>query len=217
MVYAAIAWIQANITRLTGITEPQYPEETVVSQIGDCDDQSNLLITLMRIHNIPSYLLTGHWFQNAARTHGYLWGSVEEDAYLYVDWQNSNGHGWAMIYVPPWGWLPFDLIAAGPGIDPIDTYYNSLYATGGPFVTLWQIVASDYIAEQRTEKVELFAHQLHRFEEEVWHSLGSLPIIDNQYLTTNVATILALTTTLILLTSLVVVAYRRQPEEAPEQ
>ncbi|MFX0078480.1 MAG: transglutaminase family protein [Candidatus Hermodarchaeota archaeon] len=216
LVYAAIAWIQANITRSTGVTEPQYPEETVVSQMGDCDDQSNLLITLMRIHNIPCYLLTGHWFQNAARTLGYLWGSVEEDAYLYVDWQNSNGHGWAMIYVPPWGWLPFDLIAAEPGSDPIDTYYNSLYATGGPFVTLWQIVASDYIAEQRTEKAELFAHQLHRVEEEVWHSLGSLPIIDNQYLTTNVATILALTTTLTLLTSLVVVAYRRQPEEAPE-
>lgn len=217
LVCASIAWIQANITRLTGITEPQYPEETLVSQMGDCDDQSNLLITILRIHNIPCYLLTGHWFQNAARTHGYLWGSVEEDAYLYVDWQNSNGHGWAMIYVPPWGWLPFDLIAAGPESDPIDTYYNSLYATGGPFVTLWQIVVSDYIAERRTERVELFAHQLHRMEEEVWHSLGSLPIIDNQYLTTNVATILALTTTLILLTSLVVFAYRRQPEEALEQ
>ena len=217
LVYAAIAWIQANITRSTGVTEPQYPEETVVSQMGDCDDQSNLLITLLRIHNIPCYLLTGHWFQNAARTFGYLWGSVEEDAYLFVDWQNSNGHGWAMIYVPPWGWLPFDLIAGGPESDPIDTYYNSLYATGGPFVTLWQIVASDYIAERRIEKVELFAHQLHRVDEEVWRSFGSLPIIDNQYLTTNVATILALTTTLILLTSLVVVAYRRQPEEVPEQ
>ena len=189
LVYAAIAWIQANITRSTGVTEPQYPEETVVSQMGDCDDQSNLLITLLRIHNIPCYLLTGHWFQNAARTFGYLWGSVEEDAYLFVDWQNSNGHGWAMIYVPPWGWLPFDLIAGGPESDPIDTYYNSLYATGGPFVTLWQIVASDYIAERRIEKVELFAHQLHRVDEEVWRSFGSLPIIDNQYLTTNVATI----------------------------
>ena len=84
-------------------------------------------------------------------------------------------------------------------------------------MTLWQIVASDYIAERRTERAELFAHQLHRVEEEVWHSFGSLPIIDNQYLTTNVATLLALTTTLILLTSLVVVAYRRQPEEDPEQ
>ena len=84
-------------------------------------------------------------------------------------------------------------------------------------MTLWQIVASDYIAERRTEKVELFVHQLHRVEEEEWHSLGSLPIIDNQYLATNVATILALTTTLMLLTSLVIVAYRRQPEEAPEQ
>ncbi|MFW9984148.1 MAG: hypothetical protein ACFFCB_05390, partial [Candidatus Odinarchaeota archaeon] len=41
LVYASIGWIQANITRSTGITEPQYPEETVVSQMGDCDDQSN--------------------------------------------------------------------------------------------------------------------------------------------------------------------------------
>jgi hypothetical protein len=217
LVYATIAWIQSNITRSVGVTEPQYPEETFVSQVGDCDDQSNLLITLLRINNIPCYLMTGHWFQNAARTNGYLWGSVEDNAFLLVDWQNSNGHGWAMIYVPPWGWLPFDLIASAPGSDPSDTYHNSLYASGGPFVTLWQIVASDYIADRRAEKAELFTHQLHRRENEQWTSLGSLPIIDNQYLTTNVTTLLALTTTLVLLTTLVVVAYRRQPEEAPEQ
>jgi hypothetical protein len=217
LIYATIQWIQSNILRSTGLTEPQYPEETIVSQIGDCDDHSNLLITLLRIYNIPSYLATGHWFQEGAQTNGFIWGSIAEDAYLYVDWQNAIGHGWAMVYVPPWGWLPFDLTANEIGADPSKTYYESLYASNLPFVQLWQIVASDYIAERRTEYDNLFTYELHRTDFQEWTSLGSIPLVDFAYFAANVATLIALIGTLAFLSCLVGFAIRRQPREESEQ
>ncbi len=160
--------------------------------------------------------MTGHWFQEGTRTSGFVWGSIADNAYLYVDWQNSIGHGWTMIYVPPWGWLPFDLISVSEGADPTATYTDSLYASGLPFVTLWQIVTSDYIAERRAEEANLFTLSLHRTDYEEWTSLGSIPIVDTPYLATNMATLIALTITLGLLSCLVGLAIRRQPQEEPE-
>ncbi len=215
LIYATIQWIQSNIARSSGVTEPQYPEETIVSQRGDCDDQSNLLIALLRIFDIPSYLTTGHWFQEGARTSGFIWGSVEENAYRYVDYQNSAGHGWTMAFVPPWGWLPFDLFTLEPGTDAARAYTDSLFASNLPFVTLWQIITSDYIAKRRTEEANLFSYQVHRIELEEWSSLGSVPIIDTEYLVTNMVTLIALIITLGFLTFLVGLTIRRQPQEKP--
>jgi hypothetical protein len=215
LIYATIQWIQTNIERSSGVTEPQYPEETIVSEIGDCDDQSNLLIVLLRIFDIPSYLTTGHWFQEGARTSGFIWGSVAENAYRYVDYKNSVGHGWAMIFVPPWGWLPFDLFTLESGGAPANAYTESLFASNLPFVTLWQIVASDYIAERRTEEANLFTYEVHQIELEEWMSLGSIPIIDYEYLVANIVTLIVLIITLGFLTFLVGLATRRHPQEEP--
>ena len=135
LIFQAVSWIQANISIPTGITEPQYPEETINSTWGDCDDLSNLLISLLRIYGIPSYLMTGHWYQEGASTSGFIWGSVPQDAYRFVDWRNVVGHGWAMVYVPPWGWLPFDIAANPQATDPNQAYYESLYAKGIPMET----------------------------------------------------------------------------------
>lgn len=217
LIYASIQWIQANIFRSSGITDPQYPEELIISQIGDCDDQSNLLICLLRIFGIPSYLMTGHWFQEGARTYGFVWGSVANNSYRYVDFQNAVGHGWAMVFVPPWGWLPFDLLSVGIGVNPANTYTDSLYASDRPFVSLWQIVASDYIGEMRTEQTNLFTYQLHRTEYEEWTSLGSVPIIDAEYLAANMVTLIALIITLGSLTFLVGLAIRRHSKEDPNR
>ncbi len=215
LVFATIQWIQNTIIRSSGITEPQYPEETIVSHVGDCDDQSNLLIALLRIFNIPSYLATGHWFQDGARTNGFVWGSVNENAYRYVDYQNSVGHGWTMVYLPPWGWLPFDLFTIGPGADPASAYTDSLFASNLPFVTLWQIVSSDYIGERRTHHDNLFTYEVHHIELDEWTSLGSVPIIDAEYIATNMVTLIALIMTLGFLIFLVGLAIRGQSQEKP--
>lgn len=213
LVYGALVWIGQNIQRTTTIGDPQYPEELLVSAAGDCDDQSNLLIVLLRILGIPSYLMTGHWYQDGASTRGYLWGSVAQDAYLFVDWKNVLGHGWAMVYVPPWGWLPFDLTAENLASAPLNAYYESLYAQGTPIATLWQCISTDYIGAQRQEQAELFEYRLHRAEFEEWSTLGNIPILDLPYFVANAATLIALTSTLAFLGGFVGIGMRRQPRE----
>jgi hypothetical protein len=213
LIIAALVWISQHIERITTINDPQYPEELLVSAAGDCDDQSNLLIVLLRILGIPSYLTTGHWYQEGASTRAYLWGSVAEDAYLFVDWKNVLGHGWAMVYVPPWGWLPFDLTAENLAAAPLNAYYQSLYAQAIPMVTLWQCITTDYIGAQRTERAELFQYRLLRTEFEDWSTLGNIAILDLLYFTANAATLIALTTTLAFLGCFVGIGMRREPRE----
>ncbi|MFX1561728.1 MAG: transglutaminase family protein [Promethearchaeota archaeon] len=213
LVFAAIEWIHHNINRTILLVEPQYPEELLVSRIGDCDDQSNLLIALLRIYGIPSYLMTGHWYQEGASTNRYLWGSVSENAFLFVNWKNVLGHGWTMVYIPPWGWLPFDLSVENIEISPANAYSDSLFAKGLPMVSLWRCISSDYIGEQRSLKQDIFDYHLHLYDFETWTTLGTIPILDFFYFAINVATIIALAITLVLLSCLVGISMRRQPQE----
>jgi hypothetical protein len=213
LIYAAIGWIKSNIERAAQATEPQYPEELLVSQVGDCDDQSNLLITILRIYGIPSYLMTGHWYQEGTSTSGFLWGSVLQDAYMYINWKNVNGHGWAMVFVPPWGWLPFDLTVEESETSPEKTYTDSLYARAVPMVTLWQIITTDYIGDRRAEEAATIDYRLHRLDYEEWVTLGNIPILDLPYFATNLATLVALIVTFSILGVLVGIGMRKQPTE----
>lgn len=79
------------------------PVETYEAREGDCDDQALLLITLLRSLGIPSYLQVGA-----------IWTERSESSSRWNDHVtniliNIVFHAWAMVYVPPWGWLPFDL------------------------------------------------------------------------------------------------------------
>lgn len=83
---------------------PQYPNKTIDSRLGDCDDQSILLITMARSLNIPAFLQVGIYIHPSINDKNTSW----EDHLL----NEANGvgwHGWAMIYTPPWGWVPVDL------------------------------------------------------------------------------------------------------------
>lgn len=213
LIYAVMSWIDTNIHNPITLTEPQYPEELIVSQIGDCDDKSNLLIVLLRLLGIPCYLMTGHWFQEGAITTGFLWGSIAEEAYLYVDWRNGMGHAWVMAYVPPWGWLPFDLLTGYVTNDPSSAVYSSLYARHVPIVTLWVCNGSDYIGERRTAQLDLYNHSLQRMEYELWEFEGSIPILDTIYFSANTLTLIALIATVSILSCLVGIGMRRQPPQ----
>ncbi|MFX1475757.1 MAG: transglutaminase family protein [Promethearchaeota archaeon] len=213
LVYGAMAWIDANIHNPITIIEPQYPEELLVSEIGDCDDRSNLLIVLLRLFGIPCYLMTGHWYQEGAITADFLWGSIAEEAYLYVNWQNGMGHAWVMAYIPPWGWLPFDLLSGYIAAEPSSAVYNSLYARNVPLVTLWICNGSDYIGERRAAQQDLFNYSLQRMEYEFWEFLGSVPILDPLYFSANTITIIALIATVSVLSCLIGIGMRRQPTQ----
>jgi len=87
---------------------PQYPNQTLpgTGEVGwgDCDDQSALLIAMLRSVGIPSYLQTGGVVSPFYSISGETWGG-----HLTIVSKGIGWHGWVEAYVPPWGWLPVDI------------------------------------------------------------------------------------------------------------
>jgi len=125
---------------------PRYPNETLIEHKGDCDDQAILLITLCRILKIPAYLQVGaihDFFSNSNETY---WQGHVTSVLKQIGW-----HGWAIVYIPPWGWLPVDLTYVL--IDPKLT--NPLNAIRGAAVTGQEVIQymnfthTDYVGASR--------------------------------------------------------------------
>jgi len=95
---------------------PRYPLDTLSDNLGDCDDQSLLLISMARSLGIPAYLKVGVIIHPSIVDSDTSW-----DGHLENDADGIGWHGWVMIYIPPWGWVPVDLtlIDEDTGLDYI--------------------------------------------------------------------------------------------------
>jgi len=102
-VSALVYYIMRNTT-YCNFEVPQYPSKTLKDQLGDCDDQSILLITLSRSLGIPAYLQVGIYVHPTINDNDTSW-----DGHLTNQADGVGWHGWAMIYIPPWGWVPVDM------------------------------------------------------------------------------------------------------------
>ena len=131
---------------------PRYPLDTLSDNLGDCDDQSILLISMARSLGIPAYLKVGVIIHPSIVDSDTSWeGHLENEA------DGIGWHGWVMIYIPPWGWVPVDLtlveedtgleyIINAPEYDPniieaLDVSEQSYI--GDTIVTRERIIASD--------------------------------------------------------------------------
>ncbi len=103
LVLHLLAWFNENIS-YGNFEVPIYPNETLSRGMGDCDDQAILLITLCRALKIPSLLQIGLVFNDGIESERSSWGG-----HLLIEQRKVGWHGWSLIYVPPWGWLPIDL------------------------------------------------------------------------------------------------------------
>lgn len=93
VVFALADWVTTNIDyNLSTITaDAVYPSSWVLERgYGVCDEMTNLFISLNRALGIPARFVSGVAFTN-------LEGLPE--------W---GGHGWAEVYFPGTGWVPFD-------------------------------------------------------------------------------------------------------------
>ncbi|RLF16410.1 MAG: hypothetical protein DRJ97_00755 [Thermoprotei archaeon] len=133
-----------------------YPNQTYLELEGDCDDRANLLITLCRCVGIPSYLQYGVIYEP---------GVIKRTSYsknFYRTSRSMGWHGWAMVYVPPWGWLPVDLtyfegaskVEVEGSIyvrceDPLMHITGALVARE-PIIIAGNITVTDYMASNRS-------------------------------------------------------------------
>jgi len=161
-----IRWIKGNIS-YESRDLPKYPIETLRDKSGDCDDQANLLITLCRIIGIPAYLQIGCI---------YLPQRESERAYWEDHWMlrltRIGWHGWAVVYVPPWGWIPVDLTYV-PGIlsDPLDAIREAAiiaYAT----VQYANVTETDYVASSRSYREFLLSNGFKIYEHDALFEEG---------------------------------------------
>jgi transglutaminase-like putative cysteine protease len=113
---AALVEYIMNNTTYSNFEVPQYPRATMENQLGDCDDQSILLITMCRSLGIPAYLQVGIYIHPSIDDQDTSW-----EGHLINEADGIGWHGWAMIYIPPWGWVPVDLTLtnAESGLDLI--------------------------------------------------------------------------------------------------
>jgi len=162
---AIAKWIRSNIStpKFYDHTYPWYPNETYSKGEGDCDDQANLFITLCRILNIPAYLQVGCLYEP---TEPYVKETYPDDLATTVA-RYVSYHGWAVVFIPPWGWLNFDLtmgqtksssVAPFAGITSAPVYSTTT-------IQLLNITKSDWAGDARvqTRNNEL---QLYVYEED---------------------------------------------------
>jgi len=133
--------------------DPTYPVETARNRKGDCDDQSNLLIALLRAQGIPAFLMMGQVYL-PQRAYENVTGTTMNGHLTYVA-KHTFGHAWAMVYVPPWGWLPCDPVVASRG-DPSQAITAAMAREPMTLVFknvtgIHELEEADYIGSSREE------------------------------------------------------------------
>jgi hypothetical protein len=86
---------------------------------GDCSEYSSLMITLLRIQNIPARKVSGFLISNNPA----IRPQVNKTYEFHVSESESNllGHAWVEYYVPDIGW-----IACDPTWNSVTNYFNRI-------------------------------------------------------------------------------------------
>jgi transglutaminase-like putative cysteine protease len=115
-------WIDANILYPVSPShlEPWNATRVFEYKEGDCDDRAILLIAMLRSVGIPAYLQIGAIYMNNTKS-SESWNNL---SYKLI---NVGWHGWAMVYIPPWGWLPVDLTYFKDALTSESRINNSTY------------------------------------------------------------------------------------------
>ncbi|MCD6464754.1 transglutaminase domain-containing protein [Candidatus Bathyarchaeota archaeon] len=156
-----VKWINRHI-RYRSSEIPRYPNETLQQLAGDCDDQANLLITFCRAIGIPAYLQIGCIYMPGDYQNLTYWNGR-----LTISERNLRWHGWAMVYVPPWGWLPVDLtyVSGNLAIKPLNSITRSAVIEHYTFQYM-NITETDYVAESEAFKSFLESYKFYVYESE---------------------------------------------------
>jgi hypothetical protein len=136
-VYKTAEWTHKNIeyTLDTLTAEVVQPSSWVLkNKEGVCDEITNLFISLLRSVGVPARFVSGMVYSNT----NYEWGA----------------HGWAEVYFPEYGWVPFDVTFGEYGwVDPSHIKLKHDVDSGSPTAKYsWK--ASDIDIEVGEIKIE---------------------------------------------------------------
>ena len=161
-------WIGKNI-KSTSHDIPYYPNETYLSLEGDCDDQSNLFIALLHAMDVPAYLQVGalSWFSSTET----YWNS-----HITSNLEGISYHAWAVVYVPPWGWLPFDIALGWSSSDSLSVV-KSAKVWSLNAMPLMNVIVSDWPGAGRSLKSEVTASQLNIYYKDTLVSSEGISVL----------------------------------------
>ncbi len=158
-----VSWIKKHITYPDQMHEvPQYANETLIEQEGDCDDQAILLVTFCRIIGIPAFIQIGAIYDPSLLTDQSYWQDHVTTVQKRIGW-----HGWAIVYIPPWGWLPVDLTYVIGGIrdDPLNAITNAA-VTRQITIQYMNISQTHYVASSREARKFLITNRFYVYMED---------------------------------------------------
>jgi transglutaminase-like putative cysteine protease len=155
-----IEWIWQNIT-YEPHEVPMYPNQTLLSSKGDCDDQAILLVTFCRILGIPSYLQIGCIYLPGQYSNETSWDGHVTNVARQIGW-----HGWAIVYIPPWGWLPVDLTYPKGGFgNPLNAIITAV-VTDDRTIQYMNISEMDYVTSAMAYREFIIENDFHIYAED---------------------------------------------------
>ena len=148
-----LGWVVSNVN-YRNFEVPLYSDETLEDLQGDCDDQAILMISMLRSLGIPAFLQIGVVFSESISSETTSW-----EGHLSFVQEGVGWHGWAMVYVPPWGWIPVDLTLTSAR-DPIDMILDAPeYASN--IITAFNVSKQQYIGGSRSSREILVASDIY--------------------------------------------------------
>ncbi len=102
-----IQWIRDNIEYEASEDEEKGASWAYENKKGDCSEFATLMVTLLRIQNIPARKVSGYLISNNPRLRprvGQTW------TFQFSKTENGNflGHAWVEYYIPNVGWIACD-------------------------------------------------------------------------------------------------------------
>lgn len=151
-VFSLIDWFKEySIYKFSEL--PRYPNITIRDPRGDCDDMAILFITMCRSIGIPAILQTGLIINENLNGEDIVW-----KRHLNYTYEGLSWHAWAMVYIPPYGWLPVDLTLS-KSLNPIDAIIEAPYWRPN-MVVAWNITDYDYIKDEIKQKEKLLSNDI---------------------------------------------------------
>lgn len=145
VVYKIGRWVKENVHYdLSTLTEniAQKASWVLKTKQGVCDEITTLFIALLRAIGIPAKFVSGV-------------------AYTNIGLRGFGPHGWAEVYFPHYGWIPFDITYGEFGfLDPTHIKLKEALDGTNPSISyLW----SGYNIKVKTEKINVNAKLKDRF------------------------------------------------------